>query len=337
MNSVFTIRRAVAALLLCAVAGSVAAQGPHEAATNLKVLPKDVSHEDLIKVMNGFTRALGVRCIYCHVGEEGKPFRPEDFALDDKPTKKKARVMMRMVQDLNDKYLATLDSRADPPLSVQCVTCHRGAAQPRMLQDVLKTAYDQGGMDSTLARYQSLHDRFYGRFVYDFGEVPLVDLANQVRDAGHAGDAERLLEMNVETHPKSAFAKRQHAASAIAAAFGQAGVDSGMAAYRSLKDQYGSTVVSEEVMNGIGYRLLGTDQVEPALAVFKLIVADNPTSANGYDSLGEAYEKHGDRKLAIESYAKSLELNPANDHAKQKLDELRAGSKAGGKKGKKTG
>src|SRR5215831_13007063 len=74
-----------------------------EAFTNLKVLPKDISDRDLRAMMNSFTRALGVRCNYCHVGEEGKPMRHEDFPKDDKPTKLKARVMIQMTKDLNNK------------------------------------------------------------------------------------------------------------------------------------------------------------------------------------------------------------------------------------------
>ena len=34
-------------------------------------------------VMPGFTRALGVRCSYCHVGEEGESLSTYDFASDD--------------------------------------------------------------------------------------------------------------------------------------------------------------------------------------------------------------------------------------------------------------
>jgi hypothetical protein len=35
-------------------------------AKNLKVLPKNISKEDLDKVMDGFKASLGVRCNYCH-------------------------------------------------------------------------------------------------------------------------------------------------------------------------------------------------------------------------------------------------------------------------------
>src|SRR5207244_458268 len=154
--------------------------------------------EKVVELMGTFTRALGVRCVYCHVGEEGKPMNPADFAKDDKPQKDKARVMLRMVQDINDKYLTQLEPRATPAVGVQCVTCHRGAAQPRMLQDVLKSAYDQGGIDSTEARYRALRDRYYGRFTYDFGDAPLADVPRQLRTSGHPADAVKLHALNVE-------------------------------------------------------------------------------------------------------------------------------------------
>src|SRR5215813_630156 len=54
---------------------------------NLQVLPKDWPGTRLRPVMVGFTRALGVRCSYCHKGEEGKPLSTYDFVSDDNPTR----------------------------------------------------------------------------------------------------------------------------------------------------------------------------------------------------------------------------------------------------------
>ena len=62
-----------------------------EKLSNLQVLPKDCPGIRLGPVMIGFTRALGVRCSYCHKGEEGKPLSTYDFASDDNPNKKRAR------------------------------------------------------------------------------------------------------------------------------------------------------------------------------------------------------------------------------------------------------
>jgi len=193
-------------LLLAVLAVPAAAQ---EKFTNLKVLPQDIPPQQLHQTMDGFTRALGVRCIHCHVGQEGKPFKHEDFALDDKPAKLKAREMMRMVSDINNKYLANLPDRSSSPVKVECITCHRGVTQPRQLHDVLDATYDGGGIDSTVARYQALRAKYYGRAAYDFGEVPLTLVADHARTAGHAADAERLLAMNVDANPTSDFARRQ--------------------------------------------------------------------------------------------------------------------------------
>jgi len=291
--------------------------------TNLKVLPQDIAPEQLRQTMNDFTRALGVRCIHCHVGEEGRPFKEGEFALDDKPTKLKAREMLRMVHDLNEKYLAALPNRSDPPLKIECFTCHRGVTQPRPLQDLLGAAYDQGGIDSTLARYRALKTRYYGRAAYDFGEVPLSLVADHAHSAGHPDDAQRLLALNVDEHPASDFARRQYAGGAIAAAFRDQGADSGAAVFRALRATYGDKIVSEDMLNNVGYALLGANHPDAALAAFRLNVAEHPASGNVYDSLGEALMHGGDRKAATAAYTKSLELDPKNDNARHMLDELK--------------
>jgi tetratricopeptide (TPR) repeat protein len=327
-----TLRRALAALLPLAVAASAAAQGEQEKFTNLKVLPKDIAPAELRATMNGFTRALGVRCLYCHVGEEGKPFRHEDFAKDDKPTKIKARAMLKMVQDINGTYLANLEKRADPPLRVECFTCHHGVPQPRTLQDVLTYAYDQGGMDSTLARYQALHDRYYGRAAYDFGEVALTLVAAHADSEGHGADAARLLALNVEANPNSDFAKRQQVMSTLTSAFRTLGADSGAALYHHYKSQYGERIVPEALLNQLGYNLLGAGQTDVAISAFKLNAAEYPSSSNAFESLGEGYVAKGDKKQAKAAFEKSLAIDPKNTDAQQGLDALKSGGKGQPKK-----
>src|ERR1700756_338259 len=52
---------------------------------NLKVLPKDTSPEDVMKIMKGFSQQLGVGCPFCHAQEAGARF--PNFASDQKPEK----------------------------------------------------------------------------------------------------------------------------------------------------------------------------------------------------------------------------------------------------------
>jgi hypothetical protein len=95
---------------------------------NLKVLPKDISRADLIANMKFFTRSLGVRCTYCHVGEESQPLSAYDFVSDAKDHKNTARAMLAMVAMLNEKTLPAATGL--PDAKVTCFTCHRGVTKP---------------------------------------------------------------------------------------------------------------------------------------------------------------------------------------------------------------
>ena len=290
---------------------------------NLKVLPKDISRTELIALMGQFTRALGVRCSFCHVTEQEKPDAKNRFALDDKPAKNKARAMMEMTRDINQKYLAQLAKRESPAINVQCVTCHRGVTEPRQLSEALAISYEKGGIDSTVARYHRLRDRYYGSASYNFNEVSLGDAANELSKGGHDADALKLLALNVEMNPKSAFAKRQHADAVIEQGYLAGGAAAGEAAYRDMKGTYTDAVVNEELLNQVGYDLLGQGKKDLALAAFTLNVAEHPQSGNAYDSLGEAYALTGDKKQATAAYKKAVELDPRNENAKHSLEELK--------------
>jgi hypothetical protein len=213
------MRRSVLyASVVAAVASSSAwAQWPPQRLKNVQVLPEDIPIRALIDTMAGFTRALGVRCAYCHIGGETTPFETLDFSSDSMPAKVKAREMLRMVLAINRDHLPKLVDRRSPPIVVTCATCHRGIAQPRPLQQVLLTAYDAGGADSTEATYRALRQQYYGRAAYDFGEVPLADVASVIRARGNLPDALRLHSLNVEFSPRSGFALRQMANAQLAA------------------------------------------------------------------------------------------------------------------------
>jgi tetratricopeptide (TPR) repeat protein len=193
------------------------AQFPPQKLENLKVFPKDIPVRALLDTMGSFTRALGVRCTYCHVGEEGRPLSSFNFPSDDKPEKTKAREMLRMVGAINGDYLAKVENRRTPPIVVACATCHRGVTEPRPLQQVVLNAYDAAGADSAEALYRALRTRYYGRAAYDFGEVPLADVGAVLGSRGKTADALRFYLLNTEMSPTSAFAFRAAAEAQLAA------------------------------------------------------------------------------------------------------------------------
>jgi hypothetical protein len=119
----------------------VAAQGEKKGAPapleNIQVLPKTMDRGQVVMVMQNINKALGVQCNYCHVERAGaQPGAngqiPIDPPKDDKDTKKKARVMMKMVGSINMTLASEMGKPADQIARVQCATCHRGSAIPKV-------------------------------------------------------------------------------------------------------------------------------------------------------------------------------------------------------------
>ena len=202
MNKLLVWTAAVAALVLCA--GPSAAQGrfPPDSFTNLKFFPKTIESRTLIATMRGFTVALGVRCSYCHVGEEGQPLSTYNFASDDKRPKRVARVMLDMMHHINDEHLADVPDRPTPRLEVRCETCHRGLPRPRLLTDTLTSVIAAAGVDSAARTYRALRERFYGSGSFDFTERVLNQFARDLPPA-QADNAIALLKLNAEFYPNS--------------------------------------------------------------------------------------------------------------------------------------
>jgi hypothetical protein len=99
--------------------------------TNLKVLPKDLTSEQLHTLMHGWSDALGVHCTTCHaenpkdIGPDGHPRL--NYADDSKQDKSTARLMYKMTQDINRNYVSKVEGAE---ATVTCGTCHRGHLEP---------------------------------------------------------------------------------------------------------------------------------------------------------------------------------------------------------------
>jgi len=85
-----------------------------------------------------------------------------------------------------------------------------------------------------------------------------------------------------------------------------------------------SKILEEKNFINLGYRFLYfLGKKDYAVEIFRLYCEIYPQSANAYDSLGEAYMMDGNKELAILNYQKSLDLNPDNKNAAEKLKHLR--------------
>ena len=168
---------------------------------NLKVLPKNMSHREVVEIMRGFTGALGVGCDGCH---SQKPNSDEmDFAADKKPEKEAARKMMKMTASINEQIgqMAFKDS-----LQVRCITCHHGLKHPQTLNAVLSKSASEKGVDATIMDYRALRQRYYGTAAYDFSPATINDVAGRLAESKKDYEgATQLLNVNLEFSPNDPY------------------------------------------------------------------------------------------------------------------------------------
>ncbi|MDB5118862.1 MAG: putative beta-lactamase [Sphingobacteriales bacterium] len=98
-------------------------------------------------------------------------------------------------------------------------------------------------------------------------------------------------------------------------------IDKGIELYKTLKknkpNDYNFSDESE--LNTLGYEFMQDNKIDKAIKIFSLNVSEFPTSSNVYDSRGEAYFNKKDYLLSKTDYLKVLELDPANQNAKEIL------------------
>jgi hypothetical protein len=92
----------------------------HAEQKNVKLLT-GLSDTELQRTMNMMRASLGTHCDHCHVIN-----KEWDFASDEKPQKKLARVMIQMVMDMNRTHFGGRSV-------ISCYTCHRGSVHPMNL------------------------------------------------------------------------------------------------------------------------------------------------------------------------------------------------------------
>lgn len=171
---------------------------------NAKVLPADITADQLHETMDGYRDALGVRCNFCHVGEDGKPFSEFDFVSDQVPMKNITREMVRLTNSINATIKDVFKGGTAAPLEVTCVTCHRGAPLPERTEDLLWKKYELKGITETVALYREMRKLYYGSFTYDFRERVLAEVAGRCeREKKQIDDAIALMELNAEFFPDS--------------------------------------------------------------------------------------------------------------------------------------
>lgn len=99
--------------------------------------------------------------------------------------------------------------------------------------------------------------------------------------------------------------------------------DKALEAYQAIKARDSlNPVIQRRNLNRIGFRFQSANQHDKAIAVFKITTVLYPKSSYTFSRLGDAYLRAKDSTNAIQSYKKSLGINPENRNAKRELKRL---------------
>jgi Photosynthetic reaction centre cytochrome C subunit len=129
----------IVVLAILMLLGIAATEPPAKKFTNLKILPQDISEQQLDSIMNAFNKALKVSCDFCHIkANDLTGIAPATDNLNyaaDTAMKEEARKMMLMTIAVNKNYFHALsdsnNKKEDHQLNVvTCNTCHRGNPYP---------------------------------------------------------------------------------------------------------------------------------------------------------------------------------------------------------------
>jgi tetratricopeptide (TPR) repeat protein len=109
---------------------------------------------------------------------------------------------------------------------------------------------------------------------------------------------------------------------AFRAELGRQGFDHAAQVYAAMHKENSEFKPDEGSIHSWASQLISENHLPEATELLKLDVELYPDSGGAYDSLGEIYMKSGQKELAIESYKKSLEKNPDDTNAKDKIKQL---------------
>ncbi|MEE8523045.1 MAG: c-type cytochrome [Thermoanaerobaculia bacterium] len=294
---------------------------------NLKVLPADISRDELGSLMLQNLRGLGLPrrqsegCLYCHVGDMERPVDDWDFASDAKLTKRKARTMMAMVAAINGQHLSRLEGRLAPPLEVTCTTCHAGRTDPRPLTEVLNSEYATDGIDGAVAKYRELRERYSGADAYDFRLGTLSAMAHRLSAEGAFDDARALAAVNAEVFPDAPEARRDRMIIDLLRIVEEDGVEKALAAFDRLRA--GTEPVSPGVLDWIGWGLYRRDRTAEALSIFRQNRETFPDEYIPNESLADALWFADEQTTAIEIFEAWLERHPDHAMARRRLTNLK--------------
>jgi len=176
---------------------------------NLRVLPDTLTRRQIMPIMRDIAGGLGVGCIYCHVGDDPSNLRSFEFASDDKPEKRIAREMLRMVAKINSEEIPRAIAElpdSSVRVRVTCATCHRSNTRPVFIEDAITKRLTDDGLEAAIAYYRELREKYYGGYQYDFRSGPLTSVAERLAGQDRFDEALAFARLAIESYPEDSGA-----------------------------------------------------------------------------------------------------------------------------------
>jgi tetratricopeptide (TPR) repeat protein len=153
--------------------------------------------------------------------------------------------------------------------------------------------------------------------------LPLPERCLYLKERGHDDERiRRFHEENIEAFWRQLFVSAAQAIEEVLQGSGFERVPASEKLFEKMRKEPEVYRIDESEFNSLGYRLLERNDIWAALIVFQFNVESYPQSYNAYDSLAEAYMNMGDKYYAETYYRKSLELNPDNQNARDRLERM---------------
>ena len=281
--------------------------------TNLKVLPQDISSQDMRATMRSWSMALGLRCTDCHYSPTGR-FPDIDFASDEKEKKDMARKMYRMLSKINEDFFKPHDKE------ISCYTCHHGTTDPRELGDILMEHHQEGGVAAVESSYREIREKYYGKGAYDFSAwSALASVANRLLEQEDQWqDVAALHQLNLEFHPEydySHFIRMTY--------YVESEPNQEKAVHHLTQAMKGNAFWTPNRVGKLAGRYSKEGKTERAKHVLQLLLQVAPDNADSHVQWATYLLKSGDQAGAKAAYEKALELNPKHRRAKAALEEMK--------------
>lgn len=293
--------------------------------TNLQVLPADISRGELNRIMLDNLQGLGLPrranegCLFCHVGSMAVPSSEWDWASDQKPMKEKARAMMAMVRDINERYLAGIERSWDR--DVGCYTCHAARTNPMPLTEVLSREYAAGGIDALLETYRTLRSRYFAADAYDFRTPVLARVAEEIAAGGNVEDAAAVHRANIE-HSGDARAHHGLIHLRMTQVLEADGIEAMVRRYDALKTEHPPEAFDSVLLSVLGWRLTRSGREAAGLRLFELNHGEYPDAYSTTEDLAYGRSLAGDRAGAIALAETWLARHPDHELGRRLLADV---------------